>query len=418
MIKQENILNSRNNKYMILYLYSIIIILAVFFMGFPLESIKQIWTLVISKCFLFTDYFAISSIGTAFINSGLITLIVISIARVNRAEINGFLIASFFIVSGFSLFGKNLYNITSIILGVYLYSKFKKESFSKYVAIANFATSLAPLVSQVTFGMNLQPVIAVILANVIGLVIGFIFPTLASSFSNFHKGFNIYNAGFTSGVIGVIFMSLFRLIGYDHSIVRQLTTKSDIRVVIFIYIYFFSMIVVGYLSGKKTIKDYVKILKYSGKPGTDFVVSEGFDLAIINMGVMGISMTILALLFKAPLNGLVVGAILTVVGFSALSKHLFNTLPIIIGVVFAYLLAGRSMSDTVCMINALFSTTLAPIAGCYGIPAGILAGFLHGSLVGNLLGLHGGMNLYNNGFSGGFVAALLVPLLDKIKKKK
>lgn len=418
MIKKEKKLIPKENQYNILSLYSLLLIIVGLFIGPPLELIKQVWTLVISKCFLFTDYFAISSIETAFINSGLITLIVISIARINRAEINGFLIASFFIVSGFSLFGKNLYNITSIILGVYLYSKFKKESFSKYVAIANFATSLAPLVSQVTFGMNLQPVIAIILANFIGLIIGFIFPILESSFASFHKGFNIYNAGFTSGVIGVIFMSLFRLIGYDHSIVRQLTTKSDIRVVIFIYIYFFSMIVVGCLSGKKTIKDYVKILKYSGEPGTDFVVSEGFDLAIINMGVMGISMTTLALLFEGPLNGLVVGAILTVVGFSALSKHLFNTLPIIIGVVFAYLLAGRSMSDTVCMINALFSTTLAPIAGCYGIPAGILAGFLHGSLVGNLLGLHGGMNLYNNGFSGGFIAALLVPLLDKIKKKK
>ena len=418
MAKSKKKFNNQETKYKMLFLYSILMILASFFMDSPLESIKQLWTLVISKCFLFTDYFAISSIGTAFINSGIITLIVISIARINRAEINGLLIASFFIVSGFSLFGKNLYNITSIILGVYLYSKFKKDSFSKYVATANFATSLAPLVSQVTFGMNLQPVIAIILANFIGLIIGFIFPILESSFVSFHKGFNIYNAGFTSGVIGVIFMSLFRLIGYDHSIVRQLTTKSDIRVVIFIYIYFFSMIVVGCLSGKKAIKDYVKIIKYSGEPGTDFVVSEGFDLAIVNMGVMGISMTTLALVFKAPLNGLVVGAILTVVGFSALSKHLFNTLPIIIGVVFAYLLAGRSMSDTVCMINALFSTTLAPIAGCYGIPAGILAGFLHGSLVGNLLGLHGGMNLYNNGFSGGFVAALLVPLLDIFIKKK
>lgn len=411
-------MDSKKTQYNMLSMYSMLKIFAGLLMWSPLESIKQIWTLVISQCFLFTDYFAISSIGTAFINSGLITLIVISVARINRAEINGFLIASFFVVSGFSLFGKNLYNITSIILGVYLYSKFKKDNFSKYVANANFATSLAPLVSQVTFGMNLQPVIAVILANVIGLIIGFIFPTLESSFASFHKGFNIYNAGFTSGFIGVIFMSLFRLIGYDHSIIRQLTTKSDIRVVIFIYIYFFSMIVVGCLSGKKTFKDYVKILKCSGEPGTDFVVSEGFDLAIINMGVMGISMITLALVFKAPLNGLVVGAILTVVGFSALSKHLFNTLPIIIGVVIAYLLADRSMSDTVCMINALFSSTLAPIVGCYGIPAGILAGFLHGSLVGNLLGLHGGMNLYNNGFSGGFVAAILVPLLETFKKKK
>ena len=71
-------------------LYSLLLIIVGLFIGPPLELIKQVWTLVISKCFLFTDYFAISSIETAFINSGLITLIVISIARINRAEINGF----------------------------------------------------------------------------------------------------------------------------------------------------------------------------------------------------------------------------------------------------------------------------------------------------------------------------------------
>ncbi|MGI6510156.1 MAG: DUF1576 domain-containing protein [Erysipelotrichaceae bacterium] len=76
------------------------------------------------------------------------------------------------------------------------------------------------------------------------------------------------------------------------------------------------------------------------------------------------------------------------------------------------------MSDTVCMINALFSTTLSPIAGYYGVPAGIIAGVLHASLVGNLAYLHGWMNLYNNGFSGGTVAALLLPLLETFKKKK
>ncbi|MBE0601541.1 MAG: DUF1576 domain-containing protein, partial [Firmicutes bacterium] len=64
------------------------------------------------------------------------------------------------------------------------------------------------------------------------------------------------------------------------------------------------------------------------------------------------------------------------------------------------------------IIAALFGTTLAPIAGRYGVFAGIIAGFLHMSLVTNVGFLHAGMNLYNNGFSGGFVAALLYPLLD------
>ena len=416
MVKEQK--NSQKNQFRILYLFSILMLIAGLFMGPFLESIKKLWTLVISPCYLFTDYFYISSIATAFINSGLLMFMAIFIAEKSRAEMNGILIASVFIVAGFSLFGKNIYNVTSIYLGVYLYSRIKKEKFSECVTIDNFGTSLAPLVSQVSFGMNLQPVIAIVLANIIGLIVGVMLPPLSRSFSGFHKGFNIYNGGLTSGIIGMLFMSFFRLAGYDHSAVRYITDKTDVRFAILLLIYFSAMFVIGYINGKKSLKEYAKVLTYLGEPKTDYVILEGFYSALVNMGVMGISATTFALLFKAPLNGLVTGAILTVVGFSSLSKHIFNATPIVVGVVLTYTFAGRSMSDTVCMINALFSTTLSPIAGYYGIPAGILAGILHASLVGNLAYLHGWMNLYNNGFSGGTVAALLLPLLETFKKKK
>ncbi|MDI9540691.1 MAG: DUF1576 domain-containing protein [Bacillota bacterium] len=418
MLKEVNNINSQKVQYRILYLYSILIVFAGLLMGPPLESIKQLWTLVISPCYLFTDYFYISSIGTALINSGLLMFLAIFIANVSKTEISGLLIASIFIVTGFALFGKNLYNVVSIYLGVYLYSRFKKESFSKYVTMANFATSLTPLVSQVSYGMNFEPVSAIILANVIGLIVGFIFSPLANSFAAIHRGFNIYNGGFTSGIIGMLFMSIFRMTDYDHFSVKLITDKTDNRLVIFLFIFFLSMIITGYIKGKKTLKEYSRILSYSGMPKTDFVALEGFDSALVNMGIMGISATVLALIFKAPLNGLVTGAILTVVGFSALSKNLFNTIPIVVGVVLAYTLAGRFMSDTVCMINALFATSLAPVAGVYGLPAGMLAGFLHAVLVGNLAYLHGWMNLYNNGFSAGFIAAILVGILEIFKKEK
>ena len=129
MLKEVNNINSQKVQYRILYLYSILIVFAGLLMGPPLESIKQLWTLVISPCYLFTDYFYISSIGTALINSGLLMFLAIFIANVSKTEISGLLIASIFIVTGFALFGKNLYNVVSIYLGVYLYSRFKRKFF-------------------------------------------------------------------------------------------------------------------------------------------------------------------------------------------------------------------------------------------------------------------------------------------------
>lgn len=418
MIKGENKMNAQRNQYLTMYLGAAVLIAAGFLMGPPIESIKQLWILIKSQPILLTDYFAISSIGTALINSGLMMILVISIARISKCEVNGIFIASTYIVGGFSLFGKNLYNVISIILGVYLYSLIKKEKFSKHAALANFGTSLAPLVSQVTFGMNLPPVLALILANVCGLTIGFVLPPLAGNCASFHKGFSIYNGGFTTGFIGLVFMSLFRLLGYNHTSVSVLTDKTDIRLMVFLFAYFFLLIVTGYLYSRKSLKEYVRILSYSGKPGTDFVVLEGFGSAMVNMGVMGISAVAFALLCKAPLNGPVVGAIFTVVGFSALANNLTNSVPVVIGIVLATLVGKGSMATTGAMITALFATTLAPVAGHYGIIPGIMAGFLHVVLVSNLAYLHGWMNLYNNGFAGGFVAGIMVPLLEAFRKKK
>ena len=85
------------------------------------------------------------------------------------------------------------------------------------------------------------------------------------------------------------------------------------------------------------------------------------------------------------------------------------------GVYLANLVFHWEVSSITSLLAALFATTLAPIAGAYGIIPGILAGFLHMAVVMNVGYLHGGMNLYNNGFAGGFVAAILVPVLDSLK---
>ena len=77
---------------------------------------------------------------------------------------------------------------------------------------------------------------------------------------------------------------------------------------------------------------------------------------------------------------------------------------------------GYDFSSTTFITSALFSTTIAPIAGAYGPVIGVVAGMLHLTLVTNIGIIHGGINLYNNGFSGGLVAGFLVPIIDAFKR--
>ena len=239
------------------------------------------------------------------------------IAQISKARMSGSLIAAIFTVGGFALFGKNIYNVISIVLGVYLYSLIRKENFSKLITVALFGTSLAPVVNQLSFGMNLNPLIGIALGNIVGIFIGLVLAPLAASFVKFHQGFNLYNIGFTTGIVGMFLMSLFRSTGYNHEIVSNVYLKTDITLTVFLIFYFISMAVFGIIFVKNNFSNYSKLLNTKIKAATDFVELGVFSLVLLNMGVLGIISTIIVLIFKAPLNGPLVGGIFTVVGFGA-----------------------------------------------------------------------------------------------------
>ena len=70
------------------------------------------------------------------------------------------------------------------------------------------------------------------------------------------------------------------------------------------------------------------------------------------------------------------------------------------------------------MLALLLSTTLAPVAGKFGVLVGLLAGYLHSSVALNVGLLYGGMNLYNNGFAGGIVAIFMVPVIQSVMDRR
>ena len=404
-------------RYRIMYLYSVLVIFAGLFLGSFREIIDGILKIIVSPSILITDYFALGGIGASLVNSGTLMLLSTLIAQISKARMSGSLIAAIFTVGGFALFGKNIYNVISIVLGVYLYSLIRKENFSKLITVALFGTSLAPVVNQLSFGMNLNSLIGIALGNIVGIFIGLVLAPLAASFVKFHQGFNLYNIGFTTGIVGMFLMSLFRSTGYNHEIVSNVYLKTDITLTVFLIFYFISMSVFGIIFVKNNFSNYSKLLNTKIKAATDFVELGVFSLVLLNMGVLGIISTIIVLIFKAPLNGPLVGGIFTVVGFGAFGKHPKNALPVMAGAILGFLFMGVSLGTTGAMLTVLFSTTLVPIAGHYGNLAGIIAGLIHASLISNTAYLHGGMNLYNNGFTGGFVAAVLVLLLQTYKKQ-
>lgn len=135
---------------------------------------------------------------------------------------------------------------------------------------------------------------------------------------------------------------------------------------------------------------------------------------MMNMGAMGAVSLGYVLLVGGDLNGPVVGAVLTAVGFGAAGEHPKNTIPVMLGVWLASKLLIPLDTDPGMLLAALFGTALAPVSGTFGAFWGVAAGFMHAAVVLVIGAPCGGYNLYNNGFSCGLVALVMVSILQGV----
>ncbi|MBM6615568.1 DUF1576 domain-containing protein [Desemzia sp. RIT804] len=409
---QEYSVVTERKKYLFISIFAISLFGFAFLLNTPSEIWKGSIKILFSPANLVTDYFALANPGAALVNASLMALKSLFIVRRNRVALSGPLLAAIFTVVGFSLFGKNLYNSIPIILGVLLYAKLTHTPFKNYLLSALFGTALAPLVSEISFNIGLSLPLGILLGCLSGIIVGFILPPLSRHFASFHKGFSLYNIGFTAGIIGMAFIAVLRAYKFEIDVVNLLSSGNNDLFSLFMYSLFTFMFAVGLYFNGGNFKGYKEFLDEDGVGGVDFVERHGFGLSLINMALLGLITTTLSLLVGGELNGPVLGGIFTVVGFGAFGKHIKNVLPVLAGIVVISLFTSVELSSTTFLLTALFGTTLAPISGHYGAIAGFTAGGLHMSMAANITYLHAGMNLYNNGFSGGFIAAILVPLLE------
>lgn len=402
---------------MIPYLAIGFIVLSLFLQ--PLDEFLDGYLRILtSESILLTDYVVVGGIGPAIFNSGSLMLVSYLFIRKLDIRVTGSLFAGILTIGGFAFFGKNMFNVVIIYIGVYLYAKYKKINIRSVMAIFLFSTGLSPLSSVIMFGMGMDLFISIPLGILVGIFAGFLLVELSSHAITFHRGYDLYNVGFASGIISLSFFSLFKLAGLSYETNLLYTNDSHTLLLIIYIIVCVIYFLVGLYLNNWSFKGYYKdVIKLSGRAVTDFTRRNNQPITMINIGITGLAALGMILLLDIHISGPVFGGLFTIVGFSAFGKHIRNIIPPMLGVVIATYLFGVDLSVPV-VLAVLFSTGLAPIAGEFGILIGIVSGMLHLPIVSSLGQLHGGVLLYSNGFAAAFTAIIITTLHTTFKRSE
>ncbi|MBQ8231326.1 MAG: DUF1576 domain-containing protein [Lachnospiraceae bacterium] len=419
---QETLLNKMKNKIhgkelKLFSFFSVILLLtAGFTSGSPMEIAQGMKTIVFSRDALITDYFELAGYGAAFFNAAMILSICIGLVIVQKIPFTGLTMAALFINAGYGLWGKNPVNILPVLLGTWLYAKMHRAHMSRYIYTALFGTCLSPFVTEMVYLLPFHWAVNLVFAVLLGIFVGFVLPPLSMHTASMHMGYNLFNVGFSGGILAFVVVCVLKSFGLESESVFIWKEGRPMMIVVGMYLYFAAIIILGLVSCGGDLKEYRKILKHPGRAVADFVIMNGPGATLINMGSMGMIALTYVMLVGGDLSGPVIGAILTVVGFSAFGAHAGNYLPVLLGVFLSTFLTQYTASTPGILLAAMFAVGLSPIAGQFGVIPGIFAGFLHSAIVMCTSSMYGGLNLYNNGFSAGWVAIIMIPVLESFMK--
>ena len=406
---------SREERYLYGLLWSVLVAFVITgfaLQGFP-AALQGVWQLQLSPGRLLNDFTAVAGEGATLVNAALAAAIGLALVQVNRVRLSGPTVAAVFTILGFGLFGKTPANILPIILGVFLSAKIVGKRFDEYILIALFGTALGPLVSMLAVELVASPWAGIPVAAAGGVAAGMLLPPLALVMLRLHQGYNLYNIGLTAGFLGLLVAAIVSASAGSLGMGTQWNETPSRVLVMAVPSLAVLLLAAGLLLGPRTAgTGFLRIMRLSGRLPSDFMDTAGMPAGLLNMGVMGVAAWLYVVLVGGPLNGPVLGGILTVMGFAAFGKHPRNTWPVLGGVVGAALLFGKDLAAPGPLLAALFGTTLAPLAGEFGPLAGLAAGFVHLVMVERTGAWHLGVNLYNNGFAGGLTATFFVAVIE------
>lgn len=407
----------QGNELKLFFIASVALLyLVAFLIDSPGEIAWGMKKIILSRNALITDYFELAGMGAAFLNSAIVTTICLMLILVSKIPFTGPTMAALYINIGYGFWGKNPLSILPILLGTFLYAKLHHMHFGRFIYTALFGTCLAPFVTEMVYLLPFSLPCNLMLAVIIGVFIGFVMPPLSAHTASMHLGYNLFNVGFSAGILAFVMFCTFRAFGLESETVLIWQEGSPMWLVIGVYVYFAIAIIMGFfLNGKKT-KELWHLFRRPGRAVTDFVLMDGEGAALMNMGLSGMIGLTYIIVIRGDLSGPVLGAVFIVFGFSAFGAHVKNYPPVLAGVLLFSIISQHSPTTPGMQLAALFAVGLAPLAGQFGVFVGILSGMLHAAIVMCTADMYGGLNLYNNGFSAGWVAIFMVPTVESFMR--
>lgn len=185
-----------NDVRVLVYLFVLYIVL--FVLGWYLSDWKLKPWLQLSRHSgrLMSDFVLMDGMPPILMNMGALGMAATLFLLITGGTINGATIGGLLTIVGFGAFGKHLKNVTPIVIGVFLGSMLKIWNIHDPAVqlAALFGTCLAPIAGQ--YGWKY------------GIVAGFLHSSMVLSIGVFHGGLNLYNNGFSAGMVALILIPL------------------------------------------------------------------------------------------------------------------------------------------------------------------------------------------------------------------
>ncbi len=251
------------------------------------DAVKGLWVIVISRDALITDYFGLAGYASAFLNAVLVMGMGLWLLCREKVKFTGLTMAAVFINVGYALWGKNPVNILPILVGTSAYALVHGSRLSRYIYTGFFGTSLAPLVTELVFELPYGRKMNLLVAIAVGILIGFILPALSVHTASMHMGYNLFNVGFSAGILAFVVVCVLKSFGIESESVLIWREGRPLWIVVGLFGYFALTFLYGlYLCGGRA-EGLLKVWKHPGRAVADFVLMEGPGNTLMNMALVG-----------------------------------------------------------------------------------------------------------------------------------
>ncbi len=407
-----------------------------------------LWRISTSPSPLTTDYFVMAGLGATFLNAGLCGAFVLLMARLLGTKFRPNLTVAYMLVVAHCFYGMNLPTLAIGTFGLLAGCRFRLVSPADNLGIALFNGCLGPLFGEMLFRYTLgsafdpsNPQITLpglVLALGFSLLSGLVIPAMLPGIKKMHKGYDLYNAGITIGLLSIFLYGLmyssFGLPQPSSLAAPQLLHLENGRTATafangFFLLIFGAALLIGWLQNGRSFRGYGALMRHNGYEA-NFVDEFGTPLCLLNIGVYGLFilayMNLMAAMPGAVgFTGPTCGVTLAALTFVVLGQEPGDVWPMMLGYLllggFHWLVTGGGTflcAGQPYLNSFAFATGLCPIAGKYGWKWGVLGGFICGAICTQITPLHGGLMLFNGGFIAGLTAMILVPILEYIEARK